>query len=116
MASALTHVEDKNAMRAASAILQTAPMRSQTCSLIPASSLKVLHQIILGMADVNANASAPPCCLQQDWVPHLDRAITSGVNCRQHWQVQKNWNTQASCMKVEKCRPDAAQTRFASNK
>ena len=55
-------------------------MHSDTCSCIhavaymqvtPASSLKVLDQIILGMADVDANASTPPCCLQQYWVPHL---------------------------------------------
>jgi hypothetical protein len=64
-------------------------MQSHRCSPIravpylqvtPASSLKILDQIILGMADVDANASTPPCCLQQHWVPHLGGAITSGVN------------------------------------
>lgn len=39
--------------------------------LVPASSFKVLDQVLLREADVDANASAPSCGFQQDWVPHL---------------------------------------------
>ena len=43
---------------------------------VPASSFKVLDQVVLPKADVDANASPPSCGFQQDWVPHLRPAIS----------------------------------------
>lgn len=40
-------------------------------NVIPASGFKVLSQILLGQADIDADAAAPSCGFQQDWVPHL---------------------------------------------
>lgn len=55
---------------------------------VPASSLKVLNQIFLREADIDANAAPSSSCFQQDWVPYLhpptivlvqERATTSKV-------------------------------------
>lgn len=42
---------------------------------VPASSLKVVNQIFLGKADIDANAAPSSSRFQQDWVPHLHPPI-----------------------------------------
>lgn len=43
---------------------------------VPAGSFKVLDQVCLPKADIDANASPSSCSFQQDWIPHLRPAIS----------------------------------------
>ena len=52
---------------------------------IPASSLKVLDQVFLGVADVDPNAPSPPCCLEQNRIPHLYK--DADINTQQYTDI-----------------------------